>query len=91
MYVMIQAPEKGEDPCLPHGLSVMDTYTKMTTGSMCVAVVIKNQTASPITIGKGVKITWVVAVNRVLPIEVMPGILEKLDKMMRIQWTQMSI
>ena len=29
MYVMTQAPEKGEEPCLPHGLS----YTEMTTGS----------------------------------------------------------
>ena len=34
-----------------------NTYTEMTTGSKSVAVVIKNQTAVPVTIGKGVKIT----------------------------------
>ena len=33
MYVMTQAPEKGEVPCLPHGLSMLNTYTQMTTGS----------------------------------------------------------
>ena len=57
----------------------------MTTGNMHVAVVIKNQTAAAIIISKGNKITWVVAVNRVLPVEVMPGTLEKLDNMHGIQ------
>ena len=38
--------------------------------------------AAPITIGMG--ITQVVAANRVLPIEGMPGTLEKLDKMQGI-------
>ena len=33
MCVMIQTLEKGEEPCMPHGLSVVNTYTKMTTGS----------------------------------------------------------
>ena len=81
MYVMTQAPEKGEEPFFPHCLCVANTYTRMTTGSKGVVVVIKNQTAVLITISKGVKITWVVVVNRVPPIEVMPGTLEKLDKM----------
>ena len=42
MYIMTQAQEKGEEPCLPHGLSMVDTYTEMTTGSRHVAIVIKN-------------------------------------------------
>ena len=72
MYIMTQAPEKGEEPCLPHGLSVVNTYTEMTTGSRHVDVVIKNQTAALIIIGKDIKVTQVVAVKRVPPIEVMP-------------------
>ena len=91
MYVMTQAPEKWKEPCLPHGLCIVNTYAVMTTGSKCVAIVIKNQMAIPITIGKGVKITWVVAVNRVPPVEFMPGTLEKLDEIQGIQWTQMTI
>ena len=91
MYVMAQAPEKGKEPCLPHGLCMATTYTKMTTGSKCVAIVIINQMAALITIGKGIKIAWVVVVNLVPPIEVMPGTLEKLDEMQGIQWTQMTI
>ena len=87
MYIMTQAPEKDEEPCLPHGLCMANTYAKMTTGSKCVAAVIKNQTAAPITISKGIKITWVVAASRVPPVEVMPETLEKLDKMQGIQWT----
>ena len=34
MYIMTQAPEKGEEPCLPHGLCIVNTYTKITTGSV---------------------------------------------------------
>ena len=73
MYLMTQAQEKGEEPCLPHGLCIANTYTEMTTGSKPVAVVIKNQMAAPITISKGIKITWGVSANRVPPVEVMPG------------------
>ena len=61
MHVMIQAPGKGEEPSLPHGLSIVNTYTEMTTGSRQVTTVIKNPMAVPIVIGKGVKITQVVA------------------------------
>ena len=46
---------------------------------------IKNQTAVMIIIGKGIKIPWVVAANRVPPVEVMPGILEKLDEIQGIK------
>ena len=91
MYVMTKTPEKGKEPCLPHGVSVANTYTKMTTGNRHVAVVIKNQTAAPITIGKGIKVAQVVAANRVPPVEDMPRTLEKLDEMQGIQWTEMSI
>ena len=91
MYVMTQGPENGDKPCLPHGLCVANTYTKMTTGNKCVPIVIKNQMAALITIGKGIKITWVVAAHRVPPVEVMPGTLEKLDKIQGIWQTQMII
>ena len=80
IYVMMQAPEKGKEPSLPHGPSVVNTYTEMTTGSRHVTIVIKNQTAVPIVIGKGIKATQVVAANRVPPVKVMPGTLEKLDE-----------
>ena len=86
MYVMTQAPDKGEEPCLPHGLSVVNTYTEMATGSRCVAIVIKNHMAVPITISKGVKVAWVVVANRVPPVKDMHGTLEKLDEMQGIQW-----
>ena len=82
--VLTQAPEKGEEPCLPHGLCVVNTYTEMTTGSKHVSIVIKIQTAASIIISKGVKVTQVVAVNRVHPIQVMHGTLEKLDEMQEI-------
>ena len=88
---MTQAPEKGEEPCLPHGLSVVSTYTEMTTGNKHVTVVIKNQTTGPITIDKGVKITWVVAASRVPPVEVMPRILEKLDELQGVWQAKISI
>ena len=91
MYIMIQVPEKDEEPCLPLGLSVVNTYTKMDTGSWCVTIVINNQTAAPIIISKGVTIAWVVAVNRVPPVEAMPRTLDKLDEMQGVPWTKMSI
>ena len=87
---MTQAPENGEETCLPHGLCMVNTYTKVTTGSKHVAVVIKNQMAAPITISKGIKTAWVVAVNRVPPVEVVPGMLEKLDKIQGIWQTPMT-
>ena len=33
MYVMTQAPEKGKETCLSHGLWMVNTYHEMTTGS----------------------------------------------------------
>ena len=84
MYIITQALDMGEESCLPHGVSVANTYTEMTTGSKHVAIVIKNQTVTLITIGKGIKITWVVAANGKPSIEVMPGTLENLDEMQGI-------
>ena len=69
MYIMTQAPEKGKEPYLPHGQRMANTYTEMATGSRCVTIVIKNQTAAPILIVKGVKVTQVVAVISVSPVE----------------------
>ena len=91
IYIMTQAPEKGKKPCLPHGLSMANTYTEMTTGSKHVTIVIRNQTAAPIITGRGIKVAQVTAANRVPPVEVMHGTLEKLDEMQGIQWTEMSI
>ena len=61
-----------------------NTYTKITTGSKHVATVIKNHMAVLITIGRGIKITWVVDANRVPPVEDVLGTLKKLDKMQGI-------
>ena len=91
MHVMMQALKGGDGPCLPHGLSVMNTYTNVTTGSKWVAVVVKNLTASLITITKGIKVSQVVAANVVPQVEVAPGTLEKLDEMQGIQQTRMSV
>ena len=91
MYAVTQAPEKGEEPCLQHSLSMVNTYSKMTTGSSYVAVVNKNQTDALIIICKGIKVTWVVAANRVPSVEVIPGTLEMLNVMQGIQQTRMSI
>ena len=63
MHMMMQTLEWADGPSLPHGLSVMNTYTEMTTRSKWVAVVVKNLTAAPITIAKGVKVTQLVAIN----------------------------
>ena len=78
-YVMTQSPEKGEEPCLPNGLCVANTYTEMTTGNKCCHSD-KNQMAVLITIGKGGKITWMVAANRVPPVEVMPRTLREVGQ-----------
>ena len=68
MYMMMQTLEEGDGPCLPHGLSVLNTYTEMATGSKWVAVMVKNLTTTPITITKGIKIPQVVAANAILQV-----------------------
>ena len=88
--MMMQTLEGDDGPCLPNGLSVMNTYTKMTTGTNQVEVVIKNLTATLITIGKGIKVTQVVAMNVVPQVEVALGTLEKIDEIQGIQQPRMS-
>ena len=60
----------------------------MTMGSKCVTIVITNQTAVPMIIGKDIKVTQMVVANRVPPVEVMLGTLEKLDEMQGISTDQ---
>ena len=91
MYVMTQDPERGGKACLPHSLSVANTYNEMTTGSRHITVVIRNQTTVLIIISKGIKIAQMVAANSIPSVEVMPGMLEKLDEIQGIQQTKMSI
>ena len=55
MYVMTQSLKEGEGPHLPHGLIVVNTYTKVISGSRGVVVVVKNLTAASIFIAKGIK------------------------------------
>ena len=66
MHVRMQTLKGADGTCLPHHLGVMNTYTKMTTGSKPVAVVVKNLKSALITIIKGVKVAQVVAANEVL-------------------------
>ena len=35
LHVMMQALKRGDGPCFPHGLSIMNNYTDMMTGSKC--------------------------------------------------------
>ena len=91
MHTMKQSLEGDDEACLPHGLSVMNTYTKVTTRSRQVAVVVKNPTTAPITIANGIKVTQVVSTNVVPQVVVVPGILEKLDEIQGIQQTRMSV
>ena len=67
MHVITQSLREGDGLHLPHGLSVMNMYTKVISGSKWVVVVVKNLMAVPITISKGVKVTQVVAAN-VMPL-----------------------
>ena len=85
MHVMIQTLEGGVGPCLPHDLSVMNTYTQMTTGSKGVAFVVENLTAILISVAKGIKVTKVVAVTVVAQMEAVLVALEKLDEIQGVQ------
>ena len=82
MHVMMQTLKGDDGPCLPHGLSIMSTYTKMSTGSKWVVIVVKNLTATLITIANTIKVAQVVAVYTVPQVEVAPETLEKLDEML---------
>ena len=70
MHVMTQSLKGDDGPHLHHGLSVVNIYTQVISGSKQVAVVVKNLTATPITIAKDVKVAHVITVNAVPPVEV---------------------
>ena len=91
MHIMTQCLKGGDGPHLPHGLSVVNTYTEVISGSKQAAVVVKNLMAIPIAIAKGIKVTQVVAANVVPPVEIAPRTLEKLDEIQGIQWTRMMV
>ena len=57
MHAMTQALEETHGSHMPHGLNIMNTYTEMATGNKQIVIMVKNLTASLITITKGVKIT----------------------------------
>ena len=61
MNVMTQVLKGGDGPHLPHGLSVMNTYTKVISGIWWVVVVVTNLMAVLITVAKGIKVAQVVA------------------------------
>ena len=84
MHVMTQSLKGGDGPHLPHGLSVVNMYTEVISGSKHVAGVAKNVTASLNTITKAIKVTQVVDANVVPPVEVTPDTLEKLDEIQGI-------
>ena len=65
MYVMTQSLKGGDGPHLSHGLSVVNTYTEVISGSRWVAVVVKNLMATPITMTKNIKVAHIVVVNTV--------------------------
>ena len=90
-HMMMQTLEDGDGPCLPHSLSIMNTYTGMIIGSKWVAVLVKNLTAALVTFTRGVKITWVVAANAIPQLEALPGTLGSLDEMQGIQRSRMSV
>ena len=71
---MTQSLKGVDGPHLPHGLSLVNAYTKMTSGSKWVAVVMKNLMAILVTIAKGIKVAKVVAENVVPQVKVVPGL-----------------
>ena len=85
MHIMAQSLKGGDGPHLPHGLNVVNVYTKVISGSKWVAVVVKNLTVTLITIAKGVKVAQVIAANVIPQVEVTSNTLEKLDEIRGIQ------
>ena len=72
MHVMTLSLKGGDGPHLPHGLSVVNTYTEVTSASKHVVVLVKNLMATPVTIIKGIKVTQIVDANAVSHVEVLP-------------------
>ena len=55
-------------------------YTDLKRGSKSVPIVLRNMTASDITLNKGDKIVWVQTANKMPKINLHPGTLEALDE-----------
>ena len=81
----------GDVSYLLHRLSVVNTYTEVTTGSRWVAVVVQNLMVIPITTTNGVKVTQVVAANVVPPVNLAPRSMEKIDQIQGNQQMRMSV
>ena len=75
LHVMMHALCEG-DKLLSHGHAVHHTYTEMMSGSKSVAVVVRNLTATPITLKKNMPLARVVAVNAVPDTQVLLGTVE---------------
>ena len=91
MHALAQSLKEGDGSHLPHGLSVVNIYTKVIPGSKQVAVVMNNLMAILITIFKGIEVTKVLAANAVPQVKVVPRTLEVLDEVQGIQQTKMSV
>ena len=91
MHVMTHSLKEGHGPHLPPGLSVVNTYIEVVSGSKWVMVVVKNLTATTITIAKGVKVVQEVIVYVVPPVKLTPDTLEKLDEIQCIHQTKMTV
>ena len=91
IHVMTQALKGGDGSHLLQGLSVVNMYSEVISGSKQVAVEVKNLTAVLTTIDKGVKVTQVVTVNVVPPVELASSTSEELDEVQGIQWTKMLV
>ena len=72
LHMMMHAFCKGDKPLL-HSLAVQNMYTKMTTGSKRVVVVVRNLTAIPIIHKKNNPVARVVAANAVPNVQIQPG------------------
>ena len=92
LHVMTHVLYGGDKP-LPQGLAVLNTYREMTTGSKSMPVVVRNMTATPITLKKNTAVAGVVAPYAVSNIQVLPGTVEQLDAAQGIQMgrTKMTV
>ena len=72
MHVMAQTLKGCDGPHLPQSLNMINTYTKLTSGSQQVEVVVKNQMVTLITNAKGINVIQVVAANVIPPVEAVP-------------------
>ena len=65
---------------LPNGLEVSAVYTDLKRGSKSMPVVLRNMTASDLSLNKGDKVMWVQTANKMPKTNLHPGTLEALDE-----------